>query len=187
MNKLGRIIITFFCLISIFSFCSCGNNNEKKYLDISVYYDNTIMCYDETNTLSEIDQKFFTNEESNTYRYNQIVFSGNPKWTYGLFIEQIEFDIYSTEDARFDMNFKMSNLKQSENIEYNEFYLWYFNTDFYIEMTKDEIKHKTIKINETIGEGPSGFAFTVDKDSTLALSDTLQYRISNIKIIAYHK
>ncbi len=175
--------ITFIFLSCIF--ISCGNNN-KNYIDLKVYYNNDVDCYNENDELQNIKINNFI-DSSDYVRFSQIVFKNNPKWTAGLFIEYIEFDLTTNKSATVDLTLKISNLKQSETAKYNENYLWYFedlSSTYIKENTKN---HYKININETLNEGNGGFVIAIDKDSTLAINKELYYSISNLKISAYHK
>ena len=184
-----KFLTTFFAIILVVPilFCAC-KSDDNSFIDLSVYFDNNVQCYATDGTKIDVDSENFTADDfDETYRYNQIVFKYIPKWTAGLFVQYIEFDICSNEDAIFDISFKMSNLAQSEDLKYNESYLWYFENNDSLKLKKDQIVHKKILINQNIGDGNGGFSIIVDKDSTLALSKTLQYKITNLKMSAYHK
>lgn len=177
-------------LLVCFSFCFVGCNDDDtiNYLNIPVYYEENVICYNVDNTSTTIPiGQLIGNETPTLNRYNQIILDGKSKWTYDLYIEYLEFDLYSTESLNYDFTLSISNLEQSETAKYSETYFWHFSESFYMKPEANTLTHKKIDINETCNSEEGGIALVLDKDSTLALSSTVKYYITNLKIVAYHK
>lgn len=191
MRKIFLQTITIICAILIISFSACKKNDFPKYIDLAIYYETNVICYDESNKSTDMSLDFFTGEKTpQTYRFTQIIFDGKSKWTSDLFVESIEFDVFSNEKATFDFTLSISNIAESEgkNVFYSEEYAYhYFQEEFSVTIEPDSIVHKKVLVGKTLNDKEGGIGLVLDRDSTLALSSSLGYYITNFKVIAYHK
>lgn len=191
MKNLIRGAICFLCIMTVIVFGSCSKGESTKYINLATYYEMNVICYDETNKSTNVDLAFFTGEKTpEPYRFSQIIFDGKSKWTNDLFIESIEFDVFSNDNAVFDFSLSISNIAdtEGENVFYSEEYAYYyFRSSFSISMKKDSTLHKKITIGKTLNDREGGIGLVLDKDSTLALSSSLGYFVTNFKVVAYHK
>lgn len=187
MKKIFSILIVLFLFGFTLLGSACSDNDTNNYIDLSVYFENNVQIITEVGNTSSVDiTKFTSNNDYELSRYNQVVLKSIPKWTYGLYIETIEFDLVANEKLTFDMEIFISNIVQSDTSKYNADLQWHFHHMFYFETDPEKPSKIIIEVNEQFNNLAGGISLVVDKYSTLLNSSTLKFSITNLKIQAYH-
>lgn len=190
MKKLFSVILTIFLLSATLVGVGCSSEQTitSKSINLNRYFDKKVQVLTDGGNVASTEVETFTKSEDHLFhRYNEMLFTGKPKWTYALYVEALSFELVSTENTDFSINVYFNNLSQSDNTLYNQEGQWYRSFSFLTSTLANTPSKIFLEINEQFTRGDSSIKIVVDKVHTLATYPNMKYYISNLEIVGCHK
>ena len=177
--------LIFALLISSICFVGC-EKDKLNPLDVATYLNEgtNIKLYDKAYESEQSLETFIGEDDYLLQRYKYITFNANSKWTYGLTLQRISFDIICNETQTLDFTITISHLKVSDTYDQmGDFY--YIQKTFFAECTENKKTPISIDINSEFAKGKAQIAIVLDS-SSLEKSETMKYSIANLELFGEH-
>ena len=178
-------LISALLIISSVCFVGCKNDNKNE-LDCLVYLKQgaNIKLYDKSYETEQDVSTFVGDDDYLLQRYKYITFNTDNKYSYGLTLDTISFDVLCNETQTLDFTITISYVKVSDDYDkMGDFY--YIQKTFFAECTANKPEHITIEVNNEFTKGNPQIAIVLDS-SSLEKSETMQYSLLNLKLFGKH-
>ena len=169
-KKILAIILVF--IIPIIFFAGCKNEPNSK-INMSRYF--TSCSYILKNTNNSITgnvNSYFDNKHTAMNNYSSLTLVGDSNWLYGMTLDYITFEIYSSASGEFELQMKITNVTKGDNEE-EQTPDKVFDKSFSWNVEANTAKLVKIDINDTIksisAETKLTFIFSVTPNSTFTI------------------
>lgn len=180
MLVLKKTLPIILCFITCFTFCACKQDTK---LDLSTYcHQKVAYALYNSSAAQEIELEELTSPDGNYNQYRVIKINTDKTWTYGLFVEKIEFDVKMSEDIYFDLDITITNLEHAENLRRNDDTKYYYKT---LSINPDN-SHVKLDINDTLINADCEISIEV-VTSCYEENPNFTFAIANFAIFGYHE
>lgn len=165
-------------------FTACGAKTGEN-LDLNNYLksDVEVSLYKESKTSTQSLATFTGAEDYIMGDYGYINFVFNPRFSNGLYVTAVDFDIVSTSTAELSFEIYLSHLKEAEFYNKTDEY-FYLKKSFNCSPSKDKTAHVHLEINGELTNNEAKLSVQID-ESYLHTSG-FSFTITNLKIYGYH-
>ena len=157
-----RFLTLIFVLLALFPaviLTACGEKNTT--INMSRYFNSQVSytLYGSNGTQTENLSHFTSSSSDKQNKYLSVTFTGDNAWIYKLFVDRIEFDVFSNIDTELQFNIRVSNLHNGDLDGYQE---PKFKTA--VDVKAGKTAHINIDINDYFASNSANTSIVIELD-----------------------